>query len=166
MFPLSRTRLILVATLGSAALLGGAFGFQLAGYAPCHLCLLQRWPHAAAIAIGVIALFIGGRLLPVLGALAALTTSGLGLYHTGVEQHWWQGPQTCTSGGVIGNLSADQLLAQINSASLVQCDQIAWQFLGLSMASWNMVFSFLLFLVWIAAARASQPKLVTVARAA
>ena len=49
---LNRATLTLIATLGSAALLGGAFAFQyIGGLAPCQLCLWQRWPHAAAILI-------------------------------------------------------------------------------------------------------------------
>ena len=41
---------MLLAAGGSLALLLGAFGFQALGYAPCKLCLWQRWPHGAAIA--------------------------------------------------------------------------------------------------------------------
>ena len=87
---MTRAQLILLATLGSAVLLAGAFIFQAFGYPPCHLCLLQRWPHAAAILVGALALITGWRFLPYLGAAAALTTSGLGLYHTGVERQWWE----------------------------------------------------------------------------
>ena len=47
-------QLILMATLGSALLLGGAFVFQSLGYPPCKLCIWQRWPHAIAIALGVV----------------------------------------------------------------------------------------------------------------
>lgn len=144
-------RLVLLAAGGSAALLIGAFGFQLAGYAPCHLCLLQRWPHAVAVLIGIAAFFLRGALWPVLGGLAALTTAGLGFYHTGVERGIFQGPSTCTSSGVQG-LTPDQLLDQIMSAPLVRCDEVAWQFLSLSMASWNMILSFGLVAVWIVAA--------------
>lgn len=156
---MSRTQLIALATLGSAALLAGAFGFQyLGGLAPCHLCLLQRYPHAAAIAIGIVALLIPKallhRLLPLAGALATLTTAGYGLYHTGVERHWWLGPTTCTSGS-IGNVSAKDLLAQLQAAPLVQCDVAAWSMWGLSMASWNMVASLLLTAIWLAAYRKS-----------
>jgi disulfide bond formation protein DsbB len=143
---MTRIRLILIAAGGSAALLLGAFGFQLAGYAPCHLCLLQRWPHAAAIALGAIALVVPWRLLPALGGLAALTTAGLGAYHTGVERGWWEGPTTCTSNGV---KSFDEIM----SAALVQCDQVAWSLAGISMASWNMVFSLILAGFWLAAWR-------------
>ena len=156
---MTRTNLILLAAGGSAALLLAVFGFQLLGYAPCDLCILQRWPHAAAILIAVPALLMRGWLWPVLGAVAAATTSGLGLYHTGVEKHWWQGPTTCTSGGV-GNLTPDQLLAQINSAPLVQCDQVAWQMFGVSMASWNMLLSAALALVWLWAAMRSRSSVI------
>jgi disulfide bond formation protein DsbB len=149
---MTRAQLIILAALGSAALLGGAFVFQYFGYAPCKLCLWQRWPHAAAVLIGVAALIFGGRLLPVLGGLAALTTAGLGLYHTGIERHWWQGPTTCTSGSIEG-VDPGALLEQILAAPIVRCDEVAWQLMGLSMASWNAVASLVLVFIWIAAAR-------------
>ncbi|MAC81365.1 MAG: disulfide bond formation protein B [Rhodobacteraceae bacterium] len=151
-----RTTLTLLAALGSAALLLGALGFQyIGGLAPCHLCYLQRYPHAAAVAIGVLALAFRARILCLLGALAAAASGVVGIYHTGVERHWWQGPTTCTSGSVSG-LSTDQLMDQILSAPVVQCDQVAWAFLNLSMASWNAIFSFALALLWIAAYNARR----------
>ena len=149
----SRNRLILIATAGSVATLGGAFAFQyIGGLAPCHLCLLQRWPHAAAILLGVLALLVSWRLVPMLGAVAALTTSGLGVYHTGVERGWWEGPTTCTS-GPIDTLSAGDLLNQILAAPIVRCDEVAWSMLGLSMASWNAILSLALAVIWVQAAR-------------
>jgi disulfide bond formation protein DsbB len=148
-----RNRLVLLATAGSVAALGGAFAFQyIGGLAPCHLCLLQRWPHAAAILIGVLALLVPWRILPVAGAVAALTTSGLGVYHTGVERGWWEGPTTCTS-GPIDTLSPGDLLNQILAAPVVRCDEVAWSMFGLSMASWNAVLSLALAILWVQAAR-------------
>ena len=151
---MSRSLLILLAAAGSTALLAGAFAFQyIGGLAPCHLCLLQRYPHAAAVVIGALALALPRlTLLPVAGALAALTTAGIGAYHSGVERHWWEGPSTCTSGAISG-ISAKDLLAQIQAAPVVQCDQVAWQMLGLSMASWNMLAALVLVVIWIMAAR-------------
>lgn len=154
---MSRSLLIFLAAAGSAALLAGAFAFQyIGGLAPCHLCLLQRYPHGAAVAIGALALLIPGtllgRMLPWAGAAAALTTAAYGAYHSGVERHWWAGPDTCTS-GPIGQLSAKDLLAQIQAAPVVQCDQVAWQMFGLSMASWNMLAALILVAIWVKAAR-------------
>ena len=148
---MTRASLILLATVGSIALLGGAFMFQFIGYPPCAMCLWQRWPHAAAIAIGLIAARTSGRTLPALGALAMATTSGIGVYHTGVERDWWEGPTSCTGTG--GGLSGD--LLSLDGPKLVMCDVVSWEFLTLSMASWNALFSALLCLIWIAALRKS-----------
>ncbi len=139
------------------ALLLGAFGFQMLGYAPCQMCLWQRWPHGAAMLIGVIALAFPGRLLPMLGALAALTTAAIGVFHTGVERAWWQGITACSGAGDITTLSAGDLLDTSRDLGppLVKCDEVAWEFLSLSMASWNALISFALVLIWLAAARRS-----------
>jgi len=147
---MTQTRYIMLAMAGSAALLLGAWMFQFAGYAPCKLCVWQRWPHGAAVAIGLVALWIPTAIFLVAGALAALTTAGIGLYHTGIERAWWEGPDSCTSGD-ISDLSTDALMDQIMSAPLVQCDVVAWQMLGLSMASWNMVMSLVLAGLWACA---------------
>ncbi|MBK0329437.1 disulfide bond formation protein B [Rhodobacteraceae bacterium F11138] len=150
---MTRKVLILAAAGGSLMLLLGAFGFQhLGGMPPCKLCLWQRWPHAAAVLIGVLALALPGRGLPLIGAAAALTTAGIGLYHAGVEYGWWPGPSTCTS-GPIGGLSPQELMDQIMAAPLVRCDDIPWQMLGLSMAGWNALASILLAMLWVMAAR-------------
>jgi len=148
-----RSLYILIAAGGSLALLLGAFGFQYLGdMAPCKLCLWQRWPHAAAVVIGLLALWIPGRILPLLGAAAALTTAGIGAYHTGVERGWWEGPNSCTS-GPIGGLSADDLMAQIMAAPLVRCDEVPWEMFTLSMASWNAIASLGFALIWLMAVR-------------
>lgn len=150
---MSRNPLILAAAAGSAALLLGAFAFQhLGGLAPCTMCIWQRWPHAAAVAVGAAFWFLPGRALAFLGAAAAATSAGIGGFHMGVENGWWDGPATCTSGSIAG-LSTDDLLDQIMAAPLVRCDEIAWSLAGLSMAGWNMVLSTGLALLWLMAAR-------------
>ncbi|MEQ3708433.1 MAG: disulfide bond formation protein B [Tateyamaria sp.] len=152
---ITRQRLIFCAALGSALLLGGAFVFQLLGYAPCKMCIWQRYPHAAAIALGALAFFVPLPALIALGALAALTTASIGGYHMGVEQGWWEGPTSC-SAGAIDNIDPDALFDQIMAAPLIRCDEIAWQLAGLSMAGWNMVISLVLAGLWIAALRVKQ----------
>ena len=151
---MTRTQLILAATLGSAAVLAGAFTFQyIGGLAPCQLCLWQRWPHAAAVVIGGLAVVLGTRLLPLLGALAALTTAGIAAFHVGVEQKWWEGLASCTAGSIEGISTADLLNPAIIVAPPVRCDEIAWQLAGISMAGWNMILSLVLVAIWLAAAR-------------
>jgi disulfide bond formation protein DsbB len=151
---LTRQTLTLLATLGSVALLLGAFAFQhIGGMAPCALCLYQRWPHAAAILIGVVALATGWRGLLWLGGLAALTTAGIGVFHVGVEQGWWEGLQACTAGSIAGISTADLLNPAADVAAPVRCDAIPWQMLGVSMAGWNVFASLGLAGLWLWAAR-------------
>jgi len=156
---MTRTRLILAAAGGSLAVLLGAFGFQLLGYVPCQMCLWQRWPHGAAVAIGLLALMLPGRLLPVLGALAALTTSAIGVFHSGVERGWWEGITSCSGAGNIANFDATDLLDLTREVGppLVKCDEIVWQLLGLTMANFNALISLGLAAAWLLAASRSHP---------
>jgi disulfide bond formation protein DsbB len=131
-----------LAAAGSAALLAAAFAFQhLGGLAPCTLCVWQRWPHVVAVAAGAAAASAGERArrpMAALAALALLAGAGIAGFHVGVEQGWWEGPGACAgAGGAIGAMSVDDLLAQIQSAPVVRCDEVAWSFGGLSMAAWN-----------------------------
>jgi disulfide bond formation protein DsbB len=147
---LSRGNLILLAALGSALLLGGAFVFQALGYAPCKLCIWQRWPHAAAIALGALGAFLPLAAVASAGALAAATTGGIGVYHAGVEWGFWEGPTSCTGGSLAG-LSGASLLDPNAAGAVVMCDEVVWSLFGLSMAGWNALLSFGLALVWVAA---------------
>lgn len=150
---------ILIAAGGSAALLLGAWGFQyLGGLAPCKMCIWQRWPHGAAALIGLIALAFPHRILALAGMLAALTTSGIGMFHAGVERGWWEGPSSCTgSGSGLTGLSGTDLLSLDAVPALVMCDQVSWQLLGLSMAGWNALIAFALAGFWaLAAAKAGR----------
>lgn len=149
--------LLLLAAGGSAAALAAALWFQhVAGLAPCSLCIWQRWPHGIAAGLGVAALALAAsdrRLATwpvVAGGLAMLAGAGLGLYHTGVEQGLWAGPAACGAHPVAG-LDPDELFARIMAAPVVRCDEVAWSFLGLSMAAWNAALSLGLAALWAAA---------------
>ena len=140
----------LLAVLGSGALLAGAYYFQyVMGLQPCEMCLWQRWPHMVAIAAGLVALaslVVSPRLtigLVVVAIAALVATSAIGVFHVGVENHWWAGPQAC-SGTIPQGLSAEELKKYLFSAKMVRCDQTAWSMWGVSMAGWNAILSALL----------------------
>ena len=152
---LSRRQTILLAGLGSAVILGTAFGFQyIGGLAPCAMCLWQRWPHAVAIALGALGAVLPSALIAALGALSMLVNAGISLFHTGVERDWWQGPTSCSGGGGGGvtDMSVADLLNPDLGTGIVMCDEVAWEMLGLSMASWNGLACLALAAVWIFAA--------------
>lgn len=134
----------------SAAMLGAAFFFQSIGYAPCELCLLQRWPHfAAALLVVIIAATGFRRIWGVLGLIATVLATALAVYHVGVEQTWWAGPAACSGGlGDLSTVSPQELLSRIRGAQVVRCDQPSWYFLGLTMAAWNAILSAGLVVIW------------------
>ncbi len=145
---------IIGAAGGSAALLAGAFGFEyIGGLLPCTLCLWQRWPHAAAIVLGALGLALPHRIWPILGAIAALTTAAIALFHVGVEQTWWEGLATCTVDALAGVSVDDLLSTETTVGAPVRCDAIPWQMFGISMAGWNGIISLGLAALWIKAAR-------------
>lgn len=140
-FPLAR----LLALLIPAALLAGAWGFQLVGgLPPCEMCHWQRWPHYTALIVALLALAASGqpvlsRLLVVLAALLILGSGAVAIFHMGVEHQWWPGPAHCTGGGFGG---ADPLRALL-AARIVRCDVAPWSLFGISLAGWNAIFSIL-----------------------
>lgn len=151
----------LAAACASAAMLAVAHAFQtFGGYAPCHLCLLQRDVYWWALGIGVIGFVLGyarlawaRRLADGVLAVVFLVGMGIAAYHAGVEWKWWPGPASCTGGG--HSISAGQLAAFMTGAkqTVVQCDQAAWRMFGVSMAGYNAVISLVLVVVSAIAAR-------------
>lgn len=147
---------ILIAATGSAGLLAAAYLFQMLGWAPCKMCLWQRWPHAAAIVVGALSLVVGPtRAVALLGALAALTTAGIAAYHSGVERKWWDGPASCSgSGGGLEGLTGAELVPGASDApALILCDTLTPFLFGLTMANWNMIASLGLVAIWVMAAK-------------
>lgn len=128
--------------LAAAVTLGAAFIAQYGfGLAPCELCLWQRWPYLAVMIFGLLSVVMPAARfwLVLLAALAFAATSGVGLFHAGVEQGWWKGLSTCSGGATATTLEA--LRAQIAAAPIVRCDDVPFRFLGLSMAAWNAIWA-------------------------
>jgi disulfide bond formation protein DsbB len=87
--------------------------------------------------------------------VAVLTSAGIGAYHFGVEQDWWAGLQQCAVNTLADVSSADLLNTDVSVGAPAACDKVAWSFLGLSMAGWNVVASTVLAALWALAARKS-----------
>lgn len=142
--PRNASLLILVAALATIV---GAWIFEYFGYAPCELCLKQRWAYYTAIPLAVIVtLAAAGSVSKAkqgLGLLAVIWFASMifGIYHSGVEWKWWPGPDTCTgTGGLTGGLPD-------LTAPVVMCDVAAIRILGFSLAGWNAIISLALAVV-------------------
>ena len=124
--------------------------FERFGYAPCPLCLQERYAYYFGVPATVVAFFAAraesftlARVLLVLAGLAFLINAGVGVYHSGVEWKWWEGPTTC-SGGTAVEWGQGGVAGAIEHPQVVSCSEASWRMLGLSFAGWNAVISALL----------------------
>ncbi len=131
-----------------AAALGMAYMAEYVfGLAPCILCLYQRIPYFIVIGLGCLGLLMFKKkpqiaiITIALSGIALLANSIIAFYHTGVEQKWWPSHlEGCATPDLSGDF--EDLLARIESAPVVRCDEIPWAdpILNLSMANYNVVF--------------------------
>ena len=148
------TAAVIVAAVGVATILGAYFFQYVIGLKPCPLCLEQRIAYYFAIPLAALVLLgssVGSSRKVLIAALAIIAAimlwnAGLGAYHAGVEWKWWEGPRDCT-GEITSFGNAGDLLRQMQTTSVVRCDEIPWSFLGLSLAGYNALISFVLAVV-------------------
>jgi disulfide bond formation protein DsbB len=129
----------------SVAILAAVWIFQAFGYAPCELCLTQRYAFYAAVPLALLTALASrsahglARVGLALLALMFAANAVLAAYHVGVEYHWWQGPTACTGG--VGSLDVNDLVNSVNAIKVVRCDEVQLRIAGLSLAGWNVLAS-------------------------
>ena len=130
-------------------MLAGAWSFEyVLKLAPCPICIEQRIPYQVIVPIslllGIAPWARAPRKLLLVGFAAIAIAAGcnivLGIYHAGVEWHWWAGPADC-SGPLTDLRTGGSLLDQLHAVHVVRCDEAAWRFLGLSLAGYNVLIS-------------------------
>lgn len=160
----SNRALFLLSFLACAALMGfGMFLQHVKNLEPCPLCIMQRY---AFIAVGIVALIAGlhnprgwGRVPYALGMLIG---AGAGAGVAG-RQIWLQhNPQVSAQCGpdldyMLDSFPLSQVLPMLFKGE-GDCGKILWQFLGLSIPEWAMVWfaMFILVSLWIAFRRPAR----------
>ena len=116
---------------------------------PCDLCITQRWFHTLIISYSFIAIlilekkFIVNKLILIGLSLTWIASSIAGLYHFGIEMNLWTGPYGCSSSI---DFSKDTLKYLLNK-SPIKCDEVMLSIFGLSLAGWNTLMSFIMFMI-------------------
>jgi disulfide bond formation protein DsbB len=149
----------LLTALASGAMLATAILYfqNTMGLQPCALCLDQRKWHWGVLGVSLVVLVLirfkpeWARWAVMLIGLVLLGSAAMGAYHVAVEQHW-----------VVAQCDARidpnaSLIFDVNAPlNVPRCDEIAWQWLGVSMAGWNAIVSLLLALTTFAVALAPE----------
>jgi disulfide bond formation protein DsbB len=134
---------------GATAVILAALAFEyIGGYAPCPLCLQQRYAYYAGIPVLLAALGLvatdrvnAAAAVFLLVAVAFLANAGLGAYQAGAEWKLWEPPASCAAPSELPSFDLKQDSFDRIPAS---CGVASWRFLGLSFAGWNVVASLML----------------------
>ena len=126
-----------LAVLVPAALLGGAYVAQYGfGLYPCEMCWWQRYPHFAALGLGLAAYVMKPpQVWTALAGLAIITSGLIGGFHAGVEYGWWEGITGCAT------LPTNIDVMNPAAAPLIRCDVAPWKLWGISLAGFNFLIS-------------------------
>ena len=136
--------LLSVIAIGSALIAEYYYNLE-----PCKMCLKQREPYYALIAVLIIFLifrwqkkiwfFLGVQIITIYGLFYSI-------WHVGIENKLLPGPSSCSGGLDISN-DTSNLKEQILSKAVVSCEEIIWSMFGLSAATINSLLLFLIFII-------------------
>ena len=105
---------------------------------PCILCLYERYFYWGIFITGLIGYFSWPNLMFNLSGFILLGGCALGLYHLGVELHWWQGTAACHGAAATKATSIEDLRAMLKAKPMARCDQANWHIMGVSATHINL----------------------------
>ena len=119
------------------------------GYTPCNLCIIERIPYIISIII-LIFYYIKKKNLTFCSLLLILTFGFsliISLYHLGIEQGLIDETSICVSKNINLITKEDILKSLLNYT--VSCKDVAFRILNLSLTTYNIFISILMFLISI-----------------
>jgi disulfide bond formation protein DsbB len=135
----------LIFIISIIALASAFFIEYILGYQPCNLCMLERIPYLLAIIIITLNYkFIHiEKYLILLLILIFLAATILSLYHLGIEQGFIEESLVCDLKNGSNLLSKEDILKQLQEKN-VNCKDVTFKILGLSLTSYNILISLLI----------------------
>tara|TARA_A100001015_G_scaffold287001_1_gene356323 strand:+ start:236 stop:727 length:492 start_codon:yes stop_codon:yes gene_type:complete len=113
-------------------------------YPPCELCIFQRIPYFCISLFSVFGLITQKYKENTLMLILLIFVSSflLSFFHVGVEQDLWKYGSSCSNN--VGDFeNIEDLREFLSKVPITKCDEVLVSFWGFSMASLNMIFSFL-----------------------
>ena len=120
------------------------------GHKPCNLCLIERIPYIASVIL-ISLIFILNKfekIISIIILLFFIFGAIVSFYHFGIEQGFFSESLVCDLGNKT-NLSKEQLLKQLENATIVSCKDVTFRVLGFSLATINTIISLVLSAIMI-----------------
>jgi len=130
--------------LGSALIIEYIFGYQ-----PCNLCKIERVPYLLSIIILITNYFFKGNqtFYAILLILIFSFSIIISFYHLGIEQGLINESIVCKTKS-FNLLTKEDILNSLKEIN-ISCKNVAFKILGLSLTTYNMLLSILMFLLSI-----------------
>ena len=142
----NKTIIIKLIFIISVIALASAFFIEyILGHQPCNLCILERIPYLLAIIIITLNykfIHIEKHLILLL-ILIFLASTILSLYHLSIEQGLIEESLVCDLKNGSNLLSKEDILEQLQEKN-VNCKDVTFKILGLSLTTYNILISLLI----------------------
>ena len=140
-------RLLELLLAASLLALAGAFVLENRfGIVGCVLCVYQRVPFVIAAAGATVGIALWRSRLALqfvltICSIVFVAGAGVAFYQVGLEQGWWMESSICTGStpAVLGVL--DLRTALLSGTPRPPCDRVDWSLFGVSLATFNALFS-------------------------
>jgi len=121
------------------------------GLKPCELCLWQRKPYFIIIFLAIFGLFFKNskiqKIIIALCCLAIISSIAIAFYHVGVEKKIFAGLEGCKVQNLDNIVDIEALKIALKNSSTAKCSEVAFEFLSISMAGWNLIYNLFLLIL-------------------
>ena len=118
---------------------------------PCRLCLYQRIPYLV-IAITILLTFvpifkkISFKVINIILEIALISGFSIAILHYGVEKKIFKFNSKCTN-NLSNAKNFEDYKRMLANQDYVLCDQVNYEFLGISMSLWNAIYTLFFFII-------------------
>ena len=120
------------------ALIAAYFIQYVLKHQPCNLCLIERIPYVFSIIVILILLFTKRfeKLSLLILSLIFFSATLIAFYHFGIEQGFFKESLVCNLNNTSNELTKEALMDQLKEMP-VNCKDVTFKILGLSLATLN-----------------------------
>ena len=135
----------LIFIISIVALTSAFFIEHILGHQPCNLCILERIPYL----LGIIVIVLNYKFVHLekhfmlMLIIIFLVATILSLYHLGIEQGFIEESFVCDLKNSSNLLSKEDILKQLQEKN-INCKDVTFKILGLSLTSYNILISLLI----------------------
>ena len=140
----------IILTISLISIITAFFIEYVLGHQPCNLCLMQRIPYGLSIFLIILNYLLKKNVQFVILLLILIFSFSflISFYHFGIEQGFFRESNVCGLNSASEIISKEEILKQL-SQKTISCKDVTFRIFGLSLTTFNMIFSLFLSILLI-----------------